>query len=52
MDPFFKTIVTQSGLIVLGFLAVGIVVALLYGASRYGKLQHAMTLNMIPPPPG
>lgn len=28
MDPFVKTIVIESGLIALGFLAVGAVVAL------------------------
>jgi hypothetical protein len=50
MDPFVKTIVIRSGLIALGFLAVGAVVALLYAAAQYGKLQHAMTLSMIPPP--
>lgn len=50
MDLFVKTIITQSGLIVLGFFAAGIAVGLLHGASRYAKLQHAMTLNMIPSP--
>jgi hypothetical protein len=50
MDPFVKTIINQSGLIVLGFLAAGIVIALIYGGAQYGKLQHALTLNMIPPP--
>jgi len=50
VDPFVKTIVIKSGLVVLGFLSVGVVVALFYGAAQYGKLQHAMALSMIPPP--
>jgi hypothetical protein len=50
LDPFVKTIVTQSGLIVLGFLAVGAAIAMIYGVAQYGKLQYALTLDLIPPP--
>jgi len=50
MDPFTKTIVIKLGLVVRGFLAVGVIVALLYGAAQYGKPQHALTLSTIPPP--
>lgn len=46
MDPFVSTIIKQAAL--LG-LAVGILVALAYGFTQYGKLQHAMTLNIVPP---
>lgn len=49
MDPFVATIVKQSALIAGGFLAAGLLVAVIYGLSQYGELQYAMTLNMAPP---
>lgn len=49
MDPFITTILKQAGLIVLMFAAAGVLVAALYGLSQYAKLQHALTLNTLPP---
>jgi hypothetical protein len=48
MDPFVATIVKQSALIAGGFLATGLLVAVVYGLFRYAQLQHAMTLNIVP----
>jgi hypothetical protein len=45
MDPFVSTLARQAAL--LG-LAAGIVVAVVFFAIQYPKLQHAMSLNMIP----
>jgi hypothetical protein len=45
MDPYLSTILKQAA--VVG-IAVGAVVALAYGIVQYSKLQHAMTLSMLP----
>lgn len=45
MDPFVSTIVKQP--IALG-LAAGFVVGLGYFLVQCSKLQHAMSLNMLP----
>lgn len=50
MDPFIATIVKQSGLIVVGFAAVGLLAAAVYGLYQYSQLQHALTLKMVPAP--
>lgn len=49
MDPFVSTIVKRSGAILLGFAALGLAVAGLYGLYQYTQLQHAMTLRTVPP---
>jgi hypothetical protein len=49
MDPFAATIIKQSGAIALGFAAAGILAALLFGLYSYVQLQHALTLNLVPP---
>jgi hypothetical protein len=49
MDPFVTTIIKKSALIVGGFVLAGLAIALFYGLSQYIRLQHAMTLNMVPP---
>ena len=46
VDPFVSTIVKQG--LAWGAL-MGLVVAGLYIYVQYGKLQHALTLNIIPP---
>ena len=46
IDPYISTLLKQAA--VFG-LAVGVVVALVYFAAQYPKLQHAMTLNIVPP---
>jgi hypothetical protein len=48
MDPFVATIIKQSGVVVAGFLGVGLLVALAFGLYSYLQLQHALTLNSIP----
>jgi hypothetical protein len=45
MDPYLSTLLKQAA--VLG-IALGLVAAVLYAAVHYPKLQHAMSLNMIP----
>jgi hypothetical protein len=50
MDPYVATILKGSALVLAGFAAVGVLAALIYGLSRYSQLQHALTLNVIPPP--
>jgi hypothetical protein len=50
VDPFVATIVKQSALVVAGFAAAGLLVALAYGLYQYSQLQHALTLNMAPVP--
>lgn len=45
MDPFVLTIIKQAA---LAGVAIGAVVALVYGFVQYSKLQHALTLNMLP----
>lgn len=49
MDPYVATIVKQAGAIALGIAAAGLVLALVYGLYKYAQLQHALTLNMVPP---
>lgn len=49
MDPFVTTIVKESGVILLGFVAGGLLVAALVGVYKYAQLQHALTLNITPP---
>lgn len=46
MDPFVATIVKQAA--ALG-LAIGTLAAIVYGLVQYAKLQHALTLNVVPP---
>ncbi len=48
MDPFFATILKQSGVILGAFLAAGLLVAFAYSLYQYSRLQHARTLNMVP----
>lgn len=50
MDPFISTIIKESLMIFAVIAVLGFLVALGYGALQYGKLQHAMTLNMVPSP--
>jgi hypothetical protein len=50
IDPFIAAIVKQSLLIFGGIAILGLFIAAAYGLNQYGKLQHAMTLNMVPPP--
>jgi hypothetical protein len=49
IDPYFVTILKEAGLLLLGFTAAGLVVAMIYGLYRYADLKHAMTLAMVPP---
>ena len=46
MDPFVSTLAKQAA---AWGLAAGVVVALVYFATQYPKLQYALTLNMTPP---
>jgi hypothetical protein len=50
MDPFVTTIIKQSLLIFGGIAILGLFIAAGYGLRQYGKLQYALTLNMVPPP--
>jgi len=45
MDPYVSTIIKQAA--AFG-LAVGAVIALIYGYVQYSKYQYALTLNMVP----
>lgn len=49
MDPYIVTILKEAGLLLLGFAAAGLAVAMAYGLYRYADLKHAMTLTMVPP---
>lgn len=49
MKPYVATILKQGGMIVVGAVAVGLVMAGLFVWYQYTQLQHAMTLNMAPP---
>jgi hypothetical protein len=49
MDPYVATIVKECAAIAGAFLAAGLLVAFVYGLVQHSKLQHAMTLNMVPP---
>ena len=50
MDPFVATIVKKSALVVAGFAATGLLIALAYGLYQYSQLQHSLTLKMVPSP--
>lgn len=49
MDPFVATICKQATAIAGAFVLAGVIAALIYGFWQYGKLQHALSLNMLPP---
>ena len=48
MSPYVETIVKQSAVVLGGFAAAGLLVAIVYGLYQYTQLQHALTLNMVP----
>jgi hypothetical protein len=49
MDPFVATIVKQAAVLAAGIAAAGLLAALIFGLCKYAQLQHAMTLNIVPP---